>query len=226
MSRSKRYTAVKTKIDPKKTYSIEEAIALAKDTSTVKFDASIEVHLKLGIDPSKGEQQVRGTVTLPHGTGKSKRVAAFVESDKEAEATAAGADVVGGESLIAEIASSGKINFDVAVATPTMMPKLAKVAKILGPKGLMPNPKTETVGMNIKKMVTDTKGGKISWKNDDTGNIHQIVGKVSFPAENLAVNLTTILEAVKKAKPASAKGIYIQTSVLTSSMGPAIHFTA
>lgn len=226
MSHSKRYAEVKAKIDQKKTYSAEEAMRLAKETSTVKFDASIEVHLKLGIDPSRGEQQVRGTVTLPHGTGKSKRVAAFVPADKVAEAQAAGAHLVGSEDLIAEIASSGKIDFDVAIATPDMMPKLAKVAKILGPKGLMPNPKTETVGTNVGKMITDMKGGKISWKNDDTGNIHQIIGKISFAPEKLTENLTAFLEAIKKAKPASAKGIYIQTAVLTSSMGPAIHFTA
>ncbi len=223
---SQRYQAVQAKIEPKKIYSAEEAIQLAQETSTVKFDASIEVHLKLGIDPAKSEQQVRGLVILPHGLGKSKRVAAFVEADQETEAKEAGADLVGGEELINEIAGSGRIDFEAAVATPGLMPKLAKIAKILGPKGLMPNPKTETVGTKVAKMVTEMKGGKISWKNDETGNLHQMIGKVSFPREKLLENLTVFLEAVRRAKPASAKGIYIQNAVLASSMGPAIHFQA
>ena len=211
-------------VDPKKVYTVDEAINLVKKTSTTKFDASVEVHLKLGIDPTKGDQQTRGTLVLPHGTGKSKRIAAFVEPEKEKEAKDAGADIVGGEELIAEIAKTEKLDFDVAVTTPTLMPKLAKIAKILGPRGLMPNPKTETVSPNVKKMIEDSKGGKISWKNDDTANVHQIVGKVSFDTAKLQANINMFLDSVRRAKPASAKGIYVQTAVLTSSMGPAIHF--
>lgn len=213
---------LKSKIDSKKRYSVEEAAELVKQTSGVKFDATIELHLNLGINPKKGEEQVRGTLVLPHAFGKSKKVAAFVESGKEDEARSAGADLVGGEELIAEIAKTSKIDFEVAVATPAMMPKLAKIAKILGPKGLMPNPKTETVGPNIKKMIGELKKGKIAFKNDDGGNIHLAVGKASFPKEKLLENLRLALETIKKAKPASSKGTYLENVVLTSTMGPAI----
>lgn len=215
---------MKSLIDVKKVYTVAEAIELVKSTSKVKFDASVEAHLHLGVDPAKGDQQVRGTVTLPHGTGKTKRVAAFVSAAKEDEAKAAGADLVGGEELIADIARTSKIDFDVAIATPDMMAKLAKVAKILGPKGLMPNPKTETVGQNVKQMVTDMKGGKVSWKNDDTANVHQIVGKISFDSAKLVENLNAFLDAVRRAKPASAKGIYVLSATLTSTMGPGVAF--
>ena len=213
-------------VDPKKVYSPAEAVELVKKTSKVKFDASVEIHLHLGIDPAKGDQQVRGTVVLPHGTGKTKRIAAFVSAAKEQEAKDAGADLVGSEDLIAEIAKTSKIDFDVAIATPDMMPKLAKVAKILGPKGLMPNPKTETVGANVKQMITEMKGGKISWKNDDTANVHQLIGKSSLDSGKLLENLTSFLDAVRRAKPASAKGIYFLSATLTSSMGPAVPFAA
>jgi len=209
-------------VDPKKVYTREEAIELAKKTSSVKFDASVEVHLRLGIDPSKGDQQIRSTIIFPHTIGKTKTVAAFVPPDKEKEAKGAGADIVGGEELIEEIKKSGKINFEVAVATPDMMPKLAKVAKILGPKGLMPNPKTETVGPDVKKMIEELKKGKVTFKNDDTSNIHQIIGKVSLEDKQLLENLNAFLEAVEKAKPASSKGVYIKSATISSSMGPGI----
>lgn len=218
----KKYQESQKLIDAKKAYSIEEAVELVKQTSKAKFDATVELHLKLGIDPKKGEQGVRGTLTLPHGTGKSKKVAAFVSAEKEADAKAAGADIVGGEELIKEIVASGKADFDVAVATPDMMPKLAKAAKILGPKGLMPNPKTDTVGGNIKKMIEEQKAGKLSFKNDDGGNLHVAVGKVSFDSAKLVENLNTLLEVIKKSRPASSKGVFIQNAVLTSTMGPAI----
>ncbi|MBI4133144.1 50S ribosomal protein L1 [Candidatus Uhrbacteria bacterium] len=224
MPQSKRFKEAQTLVDPKKIYSPEEAIELVKKTSTVKFDAAVEVHLRLGIDPKKSGEQVRGVVVLPHGTGKTKRVCAFVSPDKETEANEAHADRVGGDELIAEITQSGKIDFDVAIATPDMMPRLAKLAKLLGPRGLMPNPKTDTVGTHVKKMVEEAKAGKISWRNDDTGNVHQLIGKVSFDTPKLVENLHALLESVRRAKPATAKGIYIQTAVLTSSMGPAIHF--
>lgn len=218
----KKYQEVKKLIDPQKSYSVDEALDLVKKTSKEKFDAGVEIHLKLGIDPKKSEQLVRGTVTLPHSVGKIKKIAAFVEPVQEKEAKEAGADIVGGEELIKEIKSSGKINFDIAIATPAMMPKLAQIAKILGPKGLMPNPKNETVTQNIRKTIEELKKGKITFKNDDSGNIHQLIGRVSFDKQKLLENLNTFIEAVRRAKPATAKGVYIKNAVLCSTMGPGI----
>lgn len=222
MAHSKRYKELVKLIDAKKVYSLTDAINLTKQTATTKFDGSVEIHMHLGIDPKKGEQQVRGTISLPHGTGKTLRVAAFVNSEKVKDAKEAGAELVGAEDLVDEISKTGKIEFDVAVATPDMMAKLAKIAKILGPKGLMPNPKTETVSQNVKKMIEELKKGKVSFKNDDTANLHIAIGKTSFSAEALLQNATTAIDAVHKAKPASSKGTYIQTVTLTSTMGPAI----
>jgi len=219
---SKRMQAAVAKVDKNKVYSIDEAIKLVKETSGVKFDASVEVHAKLGIDPKKGEQQIRATVSLPHGTGKSKKVAAFVSAEKEKEAKDAGADFIYGEEEIKKIKDTGKIEFDVAVTTPDMMSKLASVAKVLGPKGLMPNPKTETVGPNIKKMVEELKKGKLTFKNDDTSNVHVPIGKVSFSEASLKENYLALVEALNKAKPNTTKGIYIKNLVVCSSMGPAI----
>jgi len=220
--RGKHYNEARKSINPKKTHSLEEALDLIKQTSKEKFDAGVEIHLKLGIDPKKGEQQVRGTLVLPHNIGKSKKIAAFVESSQEKEAKEAGAEIVGGEELIKEIKSSGKIDFEVAVATPTMMPKLAQIAKILGPKGLMPNPKNETVTPNIKKVIGELKKGKITFKNDNGGNIHQLVGRVSLDKQKLLDNLNAFIEAVRRVKPATSKGVYIQNAVLCSTMGPGI----
>jgi len=224
--RSKRYQKIKSSYDIKKTYSLDEAIKIVKKTAGVKFDATVELHLKLGINPKKGEEQVRSTLVLPYSFGKAKKIIAFVETGKEDEAKLAGADIVGGEELIGEIAKTGKIDFEVAIATPTMMPRLAKIAKILGPKGLMPNPKTETVSPNIKKMIEELKKGKLAFKNDDGGNIHIAIGKISFETEKIKANLETVLDAIKKIKPASSKGIYLKTIVLTSTMGPAIKIQA
>ncbi len=215
-------SALASQIDKNKVYSLAEAIALVKKTSTVKFDATVEVHACLGIDTKKSEQQIRATVVFPHGTGKTKTVAAFVGANDEKKAKEAGADFIYGEEDIKKIKDSGKINFEIAIATPEMMPKLAMAAKILGPKGLMPNPKTETVGTDVKKMIEELKKGKTTFKNDDGANVHIAIGKVSFTPEQLTDNFNAFLEALKKAKPHSAKGAYIETLFLTSSMGPSV----
>ncbi len=219
---SKRFEEVAAKVDKTKTYSVEEGITLVKELATAKYDEAVELHVNLGIDASKSDQQVRGTVTLPHGVGKTKRVAAFVEAEKEAEAKEAGADIVGGEELIAEMAQKGNIDFDVAVATPSMMPKIAKLARLLGPRGMMPNPKTDTVGQNVTKMVTEQKAGKQSFKNDATGNIHQVFGRASFTADQLTENLNVLVENIKRLKPAASKGIYLKNVSISSSVGPGI----
>ncbi|MBI2551183.1 50S ribosomal protein L1 [Candidatus Uhrbacteria bacterium] len=219
---SKRFQAAKALIEKKKIYPITDAIALLKKTAGAKFNETVEVHFRLGIDPAKSDQQVRGTVALPHGTGKTKKVAAFVEAEKAAIATAAGADIVGAEDLIAEISKTNAIDFDVAVATPAMMPKLAKLAKLLGPRGLMPNPKTDTVGPNIEKIIKEQKAGKISFKNDTTSNIHTIFGRASFEEAQLVANLNAVIEAVRKGKPSTSKGVYMRTVTICTAMGPGI----
>ncbi len=220
MHRGKKYKSAFEKVDKNKTYSIEEAVKFAKENKIAKFDESVEVHIKLSIDTKAGDQQVRGTVVLPYGTGKTKKVA-VITSTKAKEAKDAGADIVGGEEMIAKL-KSGKFTFEVLVATPEMMPKLAPIAKILGPKGLMPSPKTETVTEKIKETVEALKKGKINFKNDDTGNIHQIIGKASFPESNLSANLKTLMEALNKAKPAAVKGKFIKSITICSTMGPGI----
>jgi large subunit ribosomal protein L1 len=219
MKHGKKYRAAAEKIDRNKTYSIEDAVKLMKENKIAKFDESVEIHLKTNIDPKKGEQQVRGTVILPHGTGKSKKIA-VITSTSEKEAKEAGADIVGGEEMIEKIAK--KVNFDILVATPEMMPKLAKIAKILGPKGLMPNPKTETVTTKIKETVEAIKKGKAAFKNDDTANIHQVVGKISFEDTKLAENIKAFIVAVEKAKPAGFKGKFIANITVCSTMGQGI----
>ena len=211
--------------DRNKAYTLAEAIEIAKKSSTVKFDASIEVHFRLGINPKKGDQQVRGAVSLPHGTGKTVKVAAFVTTDKEKEVKDAGADYVGGEELIEEIKKTEKTDFQVAVATPDMMKNLASIAKILGTRGLMPSPKNDTVTLNPAKAVMELKKGKISFKNDDTGNLHAVIGRVSFDSAKLIENYQALLDTVKKAKPATAKGSYLKNVAICSSMGPGIKVT-
>lgn len=230
MQRGKKYKAGSEKIDRNKIYSIEEAIKLMKENKIAKFDESVEIHINTNVDTKKGDQQVRGTVVLPHGTGKSKKIA-VITSTSEKEAKDAGADIVGGEEMIEKI-QSGKISaksgsasggdFDILVATPEMMPKLAKIAKILGPKGLMPNPKTETVTTKIKETVEALKKGKASFKNDDTANIHQVVGKLSFENNKLAENIKTFIEAVEKIKPSTLKGKLISNITVCSTMGQGI----
>ena len=218
-------TELKGKVDKTKSYPLSEAITLVKDTSTVKFDASIELHVRLGINTKKSDQQIRSTVVLPHGTGKTKRIAAFVGPNDEQAAKDAGADLIMGEEEIKAIKDTGKIDFDIAVATPEMMPKLAVAARVLGPKGLMPNPKTDTVDKNVGKMIESLKKGKAAFKNDTTGIVHQIVGKVSFDNEKLAENIIVFTEALKKAKPSGTKGTFFKSIYLTSSMGPSVKVT-
>ena len=222
MPRSKRYQELAKKIDPKKLYLIDEAVALLKETAKTKFDGSVELHVRLGIDASRGEQQVRGTVPLPHGSGKSVKIAVFAEGDKAEAAKKAGADLVGGVELIEELKNTGKINFELAVATPDMMKHMAKVAKVLGPKGLMPSPKNETVTADVAKTVQELKKGKVAFKNDTTGNIHMVVGKVSFKPEQIKENVQAAVEDIRKSKPASSKGTYMQHISLNATMGPGI----
>jgi large subunit ribosomal protein L1 len=222
MKHGKKYRAVEEKIDRNKTYSIEEAVKFIKENKTAKFDESVEIHIKTNIDAKKGDQAIRGTVILPHGSGKTKRVA-VISTGAQDEAKKAGADIVGGEELIEKF--SKKIDFDVLVATPEMMPKLAKVAKILGPKGLMPNPKTETVTTKIKETVEALKKGKAAYKNDDSGNVHQIVGKISFSEEKLVENIKVFLENLEKNKPAALKGKFFSNVTLCSTMGQGIKLT-
>lgn len=211
---------LKEKVDRNKVYGVEEAVKLVKETSTVKFDASVEVHIGLGIDPKKGDQIIRSSVALPHGSGKTKRIIAF--TTKVDEAKKAGADIIGDEDYIAKIKKESKCDFDVAVATPEMMPKLAEIAKILGQKGLMPNPKSGTIGPDVAKMVEELKKGKQSFKNDDSGNVHVSVGKVSFDDKKLIENIQAFVETVKKIKPVSVKGTYIKGISISSSMGPGV----
>lgn len=222
MPRSKNYLKSKELVEKDKLYSIEEAIELVKKTSTVKFDASVEMHLKLGIDPKHSDQQLRTTTVLPHGTGKTLKVAVFAEDENQKKAKASGADIVGSDELIEKIKKTGKIEFDVAVATPDMMKKMGMIAKILGPKGLMPSPKNDTITPDVAKAVENLKKGKVTIKNDENGNVHQIIGKTSFDDAKLVENSKSFLEAIKNAKPSGAKGTYIEKIVLTSSMGPAI----
>lgn len=212
--------------DKSKKYSVEEALKLARELSKRKFDESVELHANLGIDPKKGEEHVRGVVALPYGTGKTIKIAVFTSPANEKDAKDAGADIVGGEELINEIKASQKINFDVAVATPDMMPKIAPLAKILGPKGLMPSPKNETVTTKIKTTIEGLKKGKIIFKNDDTGNVHVAVGKLSFDDAKLAANINEFISILKKSKPPTSKGAYIKGLTLTTSMGPGIKLEA
>ena len=222
MPRSKRYQEANKKVDKDKIYPIAEAIKLTKELANTKFDSSVELHIKTGINPKKSEQQIRGSVTLPYGTGKSKKIAAFVGPDKEKQAKEAGADIVGGEELINKIKQEGSADFDIAVATPDIMPKLAVIARVLGPRGLMPSPKNDTITTDLKKTIDELKKGKINFKNDDTGNIHQIIGKTSFTEKEIEENFNSLIQAIKKAKPSSAKGSYIQSTTITSTMGPGI----
>jgi large subunit ribosomal protein L1 len=222
MKMKKDYTGI---YESNKSYLIEEAIEIAKKTSKTKFDGSVEVHFRLGIDPRKGDQQIRGAVSLPHGTGKTIKVAAFVSQENETAAKEAGADIVGGDELIAEIKKTEKTDFQVAVAEPDMMKKLAPIAKILGTRGLMPSPKNETVTANPAKAIAELKKGKVSFRNDDTGNIHVAIGKTSFESIRLIENYNILLEAIKKSKPQKSKGVYMKNISISTTMGPGIKVT-
>ena len=223
MKRGKKYQEAAKKVDATKLYSIEEASKLVKETSTVKFDATVEASFNLNVDPKAADQQVRGTLVLPHGNGKTRKVLAI--TDKVEEAKEAGADFVGGKEMIEKILKENWFEFDVIVATPNMMGEIGKAARTLGPKGLMPNPKTGTVSMDIAKAIKDIKAGKVEYRVDKEANMHVSIARVSFDDKKIADNLKALCEALIKARPASVKGTYIKNAVLHTTMGPAIHFT-
>ena len=225
MQRSKGYRKAAELIEADKIYSPLEAVRLAKATSPTKFDATVEVALRLGVDPRKADQIVRGTVSLPHGTGKTARVVVFAGGEKADEARAAGADVVGGDDLIERV-QGGYVDFEAAIATPDMMGKVGKVARILGPRGLMPNPKTGTVTNDVAKAVADIKGGKINYRTDKQGNLHFVIGKASFAEQQLVENYAAALDEVVRAKPSSAKGKYLRKITFSTTMGPGIQVDA
>ncbi|MGO1317764.1 MAG: 50S ribosomal protein L1 [Cellulomonadaceae bacterium] len=220
-TRSKAYRNAAEKIDRERLYSPLEAVRLAKETAAAKFDSTVEVVFRLGVDPRKADQMVRGTVNLPHGTGKTARVIVFANGEKAEAARAAGADEVGGDDLIAKVAA-GYTDFDAAVATPDLMGKVGRLGKVLGPRGLMPNPKTGTVTMDVAKAVSDIKGGKIEFRVDKHGNLHFIIGKVSFPEQQLVENYAAAIEEILRLKPSSSKGRYIIKATLSTTTGPGI----
>lgn len=222
MKRGKKYTEAAKLVDRATQYDVAEAISLVKKTAVAKFDETVEAHIRLGVDGRHADQQVRGAVVLSHGTGKTVRVLVFAKGDKVAEAEAAGADFVGGEELIPRIQNEGWFDFDVVVATPDMMGVVGRLGRVLGPKGLMPNPKAGTVTMDVTKAVNDIKAGKIEYRLDKANIIHCPVGKASFTEEQLTENFNTLMDAIIKAKPASAKGTYMKSVTVTSTMGPGI----
>lgn len=217
----KKRKAVDAKVDKNKVYSLKEASSIVKTVNTTKFDASVDLHIRLGVDPKKADQAIRGTVTLPHGTGKTKKVLVLCTPDKEADARSAGADFVGLDEFVQKI-EGGWVDVDVIIATPSVMPKIGKLGKILGPRNLMPNPKTGTVTNDVASAVNEVKGGKIAFKVDKAGIIHASIGRVSFSPEKIAENSHQLIDAIIKAKPSSAKGTYLKSVFMASSMSPAI----
>ena len=226
MKRGKKYNESAKLIDRSAQYDANDAISLVKKSAVAKFDETIEAHIRLGVDGRHADQQVRGAVVLPHGTGKTVKVLVFAKGDKVAEAEAAGADYVGGDELVPRIQNDGWFDFDVVVATPDMMGVVGRLGRVLGPKGLMPNPKAGTVTMDVTKAVNDIKAGKIEYRLDKTNIIHCPVGKASFTEEQLADNFQTLMGAIIKAKPASAKGTYLKSVTLASTMGPGVKVNA
>src|SRR5689334_7242408 len=218
---TKKRKLANAKVDVNKAYSLKEASALVKEINTTKFDSSVDLHIKLGVDPKQADQAIRGTVSLPHGTGKTKRVLVLCTPDKEAEAKAAGADYVGLDEFVQKI-EGGWVDVDVIVATPSVMPKIGKLGKILGPRNLMPNPKTGTVTNDVAAAVNEVKGGKIAFKVDKAGIIHASIGRVSFSPEKITENSHELINAIVKAKPSSAKGTYLRSVFMASSMSPGI----
>lgn len=221
MAITKKRKVSNTKVDKAKNYSLREASSLVKEVNTTKFDASVDLHIRLGVDPKKADQAIRGTVTLPHGTGKTKRVLVLTTPDKEADAKAAGADFVGLDEFVQKI-EGGWVDVDVIIATPSVMPRIGKLGKILGPRNLMPNPKTGTVTNDVAAAVNEVKGGKIAFKVDKAGIIHASIGRVSFAPEKIAENSQELINAIIKAKPSSAKGTYLRSVFMASSMSPGI----
>lgn len=223
--KGKKYVEAAKLVDRAKAYDVAEAVALTKKTNTTKFDATVEVAFRLGVDPRKNDQQIRGAVVLPNGTGKTQRVLVFAKGEKAKEAEAAGADYVGDSDYIAKI-QQGWFEFDVIVATPDMMGEVGKIGRVLGPKGLMPNPKTGTVTFEVEKAIGEIKAGKVEYRVDKAGNIHVPIGKVSFEDEKLVENFTTMYDTILKAKPAAAKGVYVKNVAVTSTMGPGVKVDA
>ncbi|ADV95034.1 50S ribosomal protein L1 [Bacillus subtilis] len=219
--KGKKYVEAAKLVDRSKAYDVSEAVALVKKTNTAKFDATVEVAFRLGVDPRKNDQQIRGAVVLPNGTGKTQRVLVFAKGEKAKEAEAAGADFVGDTDYINKI-QQGWFDFDVIVATPDMMGEVGKIGRVLGPKGLMPNPKTGTVTFEVEKAIGEIKAGKVEYRVDKAGNIHVPIGKVSFEDEKLVENFTTMYDTILKAKPAAAKGVYVKNVAVTSTMGPGV----
>jgi large subunit ribosomal protein L1 len=225
-TRSKKYLQALEKIDKNKLYTREEAVKLVKETNVATFDASVEVAMRLNLDTKKVDQQLRGALVLPNGTGKTKKVLVLAKGDKATDAKEAGADFVGDLDLIAKIEKENWLDFDVIIATPDMMPALGKLGKVLGPKGLMPNPKTGTVTMDVVKAVTDVKKGRIEYRTDSFGIVHAIIGKVSFDEDKLLENLNAFVGLILKIKPTTAKGIYVKSIAISSTMGPGIKISA
>ncbi len=222
MKKGKKYLEVSNKVDKSKLYSLDEAVKLVKETSTSKFDGSVEIAMRLNLDTRKSDQQLRGAIVLPSGTGKEKKVLVIAKGDKANEAKEAGADFVGDIEILEKIEKENWLDFDVMIATPDMMPLLGKLGKILGPKGLMPNPKTGTVTVDVKKAISDVKKGRVEYKTDSYGNVHALVGKVSFTEEQLLNNIKAFVSIILKSKPSVVKGIYVKNVSIASTMGPGI----
>ena len=222
MKKGKKYVEAASKIEKNKAYTKEEAIKLVKETATTKFDSSVEIAMRLNLDTKKADQQLRGAIVLPNGTGKTKKVLVLAKGPKAAEAKEAGADYVGDMDMIEKIQSENWFDFDTLIATRDMMPALGKIGKILGPKGLMPNPKTGTVTMDVKKAVEDVKKGRVEYKTDTFGNVHALIGKVSFTNDALLENLNSFINIIVKSKPSVVKGTYVKNITISSTMGPGV----